>query len=65
METIDTRGFREMMITWSTVSLDELDSLKDELETLKEENAMLKSDGNDLVAAIMELAAIIGGDEEE
>lgn len=65
METVDNEGVSGMMITWSTVNLDELDTLKNEMTALQAENAQLQSDNEDLTAAIMELAAIIGGDGEE
>lgn len=65
METVVNEGVSGMMITWSTVNLDELDTLKDEMTALQAENAQLQSDNEDLTAAILELAAIIGGDGEE
>lgn len=65
METVNANGEQGMMITWSTVNLDELDTLKDKVTALEAENAQLQADNADLTAAIFELAEIIGGDGEE
>ena len=64
METVNANGEPGMMITWSTVNLDELDTLKDKVTALEAENAQLQTDNADLTAAIFELAEIIGGDGE-
>ena len=64
METVNANGEPGMMITWSTVNLDELDTLKDKVTALEAENAQLQTDNADLTAAIFELAEIIGRDGE-
>ena len=64
IETIGDYTNRSLLITWSTVNLDDLDSVRDEIDVLQSENEILKADNADLVAAIIELAGIVGETEE-
>lgn len=50
-------------ITWQTIRLTELDELKEQVKTLQEENEQLRQDNEDLTQGLLELADIVGGNE--
>lgn len=53
-----------IQIMWSTISTDEVDALNEQIESLKARNATLEQANTDLEDALLELAALIGGEEE-
>ena len=51
-------------VLWDTISNQEVDELKEMMNELRADNEQLRQDNEDLVAALMELAELIGGEEE-
>ena len=52
-------------ILWDTISNQEVDELKAQMQDIQDENERLRQDNEDLTAALIELAEIIGNIEEE
>lgn len=51
------------LIVWQTVHITELEELAEQVAELQEENEQLRQDNEDLTDGLLELAEIIGGNE--
>lgn len=65
VERVYSNGHSGIAIRWNTVSLDEVDQMKEEISSLKAENAQLTEENSFLTDALLELAEIIGNEEGE
>lgn len=63
MEKVYDGSRSGIAIRWNTVTLDEVDRLKQEIEDLRSQNADLTEENNILTDALLELAEVIGGEE--
>ena len=61
MSKVFSKGHSGIAITWITVTLNEVDAMKDRIVELEAENKSLTEENTILENAIIELADIVGG----
>lgn len=64
MSKVYSKGHSGIAITWITVTLNEVDSMKDRITELEAENQALTEENTMLENAVLELAEIVGGEIE-
>ena len=65
VERVFSNGHSGIAIRWNTVTLDEVDELKDQISSLQAENERLLEENSTLTDALLELAELVGGEETE
>lgn len=61
MSKVFSNGHSGMVFTWITITLNEVDAMKDRIAELEAENKSLTEENTILENAIIELADIVGG----